>query len=209
MNEGDVRLIRRSDGQFVEANLYEGMKPEDLLIVEREWGPVRSQLMQVLLQLKVCRTAWPESLHWDWGKKGPELKLLASAGFGIVCEKKWQGVMLTKTAGYRTQANTEDQGKPLVYIDYIETAPWNWNVAELSRSGEFKGVGSILIRQAVLQSEQEGFHGRVGLHALPQAAKFYEGLGMEGFGPDSAKQNLSYYELSRDAANRLLKLGED
>ena len=119
MNEEDVRLIRRSDGQFVEANLCEGMKPEDLLIVEREWGPVRSQLMQLLLHAKVNRAGWPESLHWDWGRKGPELKLLASSGFGIVCEKKWQGVMLTKTAGFQTRANTEDQGKPLLYVDYL------------------------------------------------------------------------------------------
>ena len=208
MSVEEVKLIRRSDGQFVEANLYEGMRPQDLLVVEREWGPVRSQLMQLLLKHQVDRAVWPESLHWDWGLKGSELKLLASSGFGIVSEKKWQGVMLTKSAGYQTKAAT-DQGKPLVYNDYLETAPWNWNIKEVSVTGEFKGVGSVLFRKAVLQSEEEGFHGRVALHALPQAAKFYEGLDMEHLGPDPTKQDLSYYELSREAAKRLLELGED
>ncbi|MFC1759423.1 GNAT family N-acetyltransferase [Planctomycetota bacterium] len=208
MSTDTIELVRRADGEFVEASLYEGMKPEDLVIVEREWGPVRSLLMQELFQSGVPRPTWPESLHWDWGKKGPELKLLESSGFGNVCEKNWQGVMLTKSASHFSKA-PNDKGKPLVYIDYLEAAPWNWKVTGIARMGDFRGVGSVLFRQAVLQSVTEGFHGRVGLHALPQAAQFYEkGIGMTDFGPDSSKQGLPYFELQSDEALRFLDGGE-
>jgi len=114
--------------------------------------------------------------------------------------------MLTKTASYVSRL---ENGKPLVYIDYLESAPWNWNVQELQRKGEFRGVGSVLFYVAVLQSEQEGFHGRVGLHALPQAESFYAGkeCRMTKLGLDANKQNLPYYELSRKEAQEHLSDG--
>ena len=202
-----VEIIRRSDGEFVEASLLEGLKPLDLLVVEREWGPKRSQQMQDLLSGSVPRSEWPESLHWDWREKARELKLLASSGFGIVFERKWQGVMLTKTASHLSQLGG-DRGKPLLYVDYLEVAPWNWNVPGLSQRGEFKGVGSVLFWRAVTQSVEEGFHGRVGLHALPRAEPFYEKCGMTPLGPDATKQNLLYFELSRVEATRHFNEGE-
>jgi hypothetical protein len=58
---------------------------------------------------------------------------------------------------------------------------------------------SVLFHFAVMQSEQEGFHGRVGLHALPQAESFYAGqeCRMTKVGLDPNKQNPPYYELSQ------------
>lgn len=201
-----VEIVRRNGGEVVQATLLEGLKPPDLLVVEREWGPVRSELMQDLLSGNVPRREWPESLHWDWREKARELKLLASAGFGIVFEKRWQGAMLTKTASHVAQLGA-DRGKPLVYIDYLEVAPWNWNVKRLSQHGEFKGVGSVLMWKALQQSSEEGFHGRIGLHALPGAESFYEKFGMTPLGRDPAKQNLLYFELSRADAQRHLNEG--
>ena len=40
---------------------------------------------------------WPQSLHWNWQRKAPELKLLAACGVGIVFDERWQGVMMTKS----------------------------------------------------------------------------------------------------------------
>jgi hypothetical protein len=64
--------------------------------------------------------------------------------------------------------------------------------------------------RAVLESsetsEEEGFRGRVGLHALPQAEQFYErGCGMTAVGPDPTKQNLLYFELTSERASELLQ----
>ena len=112
--------------------------------------------------------------------------------------------MLTKTASYVSRL---DKGKPLVYVDYLESAPWNWPIPVLSQAGEFRGVGAVLFFVAVKQSEQEGFHGRVGLHALPQAVPFYAGQScrMTGLGNDPNKLGLPYFELSREEAAKTLK----
>ncbi|MBX3394283.1 MAG: hypothetical protein KF841_02830 [Phycisphaerae bacterium] len=115
--------------------------------------------------------------------------------------------MLTKTASHFARL-AEDKGKPLVYIDYLEAAPWNWRVQPLGLERRYKGVGSILFREAVKQSFDEGFHGRVGLHALPQADTYYEKVcGMTAVGRDPKKQNLLYFEFSRGRAQKFLDDG--
>ncbi len=204
----DTFIQRRSDKELISATILEGMAATDLLVVENEWRTERSSVMQELLAKDVARPNWPESLHWDWSRKVPELQLLASTGFGIVCEKQWQGVMMTKSAGYSAQLNP-DKGKPLLYLDYLEVAPWNWVIPQLNRDGKYRMVGSTLFWKAVQQSEEEGFHGRVGLHALPQAEPFYKKVGhMTPVGRDPSKQNLLYFELTRQQAAGFLKMGE-
>lgn len=206
MSQSTVRILRRADDHEAAATLRDGIKPEDLTAIEREWGPFRAKIKQELLQLGIDKRNWPQSLHWDWSKKGPDLKLLESSGFVIEFEGATQGVMLTKTASYVSHL---EKGKPLVYIDYLESAPWNWSIQDLGQRSEYRGVGSVLFYTAILQSEQEGFHGRVGLHALPQAESFYAGsvCRMTQIGPDPNKQNLPYYELGRGEAAQHLSDG--
>ena len=116
---------------------------------------------------------------------------------------------MTKTTPYVAQMDI-DRGRPLLYIDYLEVAPWNWRIPEIGRDGRFRGVGSALFWNAVQQSLEEGFQGRVGLHALPQAEAFYrDGCHMTPLGRDAAKQNLLYFELSRQQAERLICEGEE
>ena len=185
------------------------MAPQDLLVVENEWSPERSRIMQELLASAIPRSQWPQSLHWDWRQKAPGLRLLECTGFGIVCEQCWQGLMLTRTASYFARL-APDNGKPLVYIDFLEIAPWNWVVPELGRQGRFRAVGSMLFWRAVKQSEEEGFSGRVGLHALPQAEQFYErACGMTPLGNDPSKENLLYLELTSQQAEELLQEEQD
>jgi len=204
-NDSIVQIIRRSDGSFVDANLVRGVKPQDLLIVEREWIADRTDILHELLDKGVARENWPQSLHWNWQRKAPELTLLAACGLGVVCERQWQGVMMTKSAPYVARLGA-DRGQPLIYIDYIETAPRNWPIPEIGCKGVFRGIGSLLFWEAVRQSREEGFHGRIGLHALPQAEVFYQqACQMTPLGHDAAKQNLLYFELSRQQAERLFQ----
>lgn len=202
MSDLAVQILRRADDQLLAATLRHGLRPEDLIALESEWGPHRAQLKRDLLRLGIPKSEWPESLHWDWGSKGPELKLLESSGYALHCEGRCHGAMLTKTASYSSRL---DKGRPLVYVDYLEAAPWNWNVAHLNQRGEFRGVGSLLFLAALRQSVAEGFHGRIGLHALPQAESFYEGpCRMTALGRDPNKQNLRYFELTRSEAEKHL-----
>ncbi len=207
MSAETIQLQMRADSTFVDASLLDGMSPPDLLVVEAEWLTERSLVMQELLRSAVPRSAWPQSIHWDWRRKAPELELLESSGFGIVIESRWQGVMLTKSASHFATL-APDKGKPLVYIDYLEVAPWNWRIPEIARAGRYRGIGPTLFWRAVRQSADEGFQGRVGLHSLPQAEAFYMKCGMTRLGPDPGKQNLTYYELSSKQGMSLLKQGE-
>ena len=205
MSRSTYRIIRRVDDHEVSSTLRDGIKPDALLAVEKEWNPFRAKLKQELIAAGVPRTDWPESLHWSWARKVPELKLLESSGFALDFDAKCQGLMLTKTASY---VSVLEPGKPLVYIDYLESAPWNWNVAALKRKGDFRGVGSVLFAIAIRQSLEESFHGRVGLHALPQAESFYAGAcRMTDLGSDPHKQNLHFFELSRKEAEQHWKDG--
>lgn len=205
MSDPEYRIIRRLDDEQVAVSLREGIKPDALLAIEQQWGPHRVKLKQALLAAGVPKDEWPESLHWNWSRKIPELRLLESSGFALDYEGRCQGVMLTKTASYLSLL---DKGKPLVYIDYLEAAPWNWKIAPLKHKGDFRGIGSVLFAIAVRQSVDESFHGRVGLHALPQAEAFYAKVcGMQDFGPDPKKQDLRYFELSQKQAEQHWKDG--
>lgn len=207
MSRAPVDLIRRSDGALVEATLIDGVQPEDLVFVERDsWGRVRAQIRGKLRAGSVPRAEWPQSLHWDWSRKAAELTLLEVTGFAILCDEDWQAIMLTKTASYTARLSA-DKGKPLVYIDYIETASWNWPLPALGEGGRYKGVGLILIREAVKQSYREGFHGRVGLHALQQAEGLYKRCGMTPVAHDEKKQGLLYFEFSPAQAKKFMEEG--
>ncbi len=200
-------LIHGATSAEVEASLHEGLTARDLLLVERVWAEHRVRIMAELLQRSVARSVWPESLHWDWGNKAHDIALLSVSAVGIVCDGEWQGLLLTKTAPYVARCG-QDRGKPLVYVDYIESAPWNWSLAALAPlQPRFKGVGSVLLREAVQQSFREEFHGRVGLHSLPQAEMFYEHCGMTRVGKDRQKQNLTYFEFTQQQASLFLNGG--
>lgn len=196
--------ILNSDYSLVGATLIEGLKPVDLLLLEREWGPARGDLLKKLVLSGVDRQKMPQSINWDWSKKAADLSMWESKGFGIICEELWQGAMLTKSATHVSQLN-DDVGKPLIYIDYLEVAPWNWPIEEIGQKRRYGAIGSIFVKAAIELSAAEGFHGRIGLHSLPQAEGFYESVfTMTRGDADPNKQNLVYFELSRKNAELII-----
>ena len=50
--------------------------------------------------------------------------------------EEWQGAMLTKSGTHFSQLG-EDRGKPLVYIDFLEVAPWNWTIPGIGQYVSF------------------------------------------------------------------------
>ncbi|MFZ4429182.1 MAG: GNAT family N-acetyltransferase [Phycisphaerales bacterium] len=205
MSGRTLRLIRKSTGECVPGRLHADLRMQDLMLIERSWAPERARLMAALLRQEVARDQWPESLHWDWSRKAHELQLLQASCVGIVCDEEWQGAMLTKTVGYGSMVEGPDKGKPVIYVDFVESAPWNWDLKAIGRSPRFKGIGSLLIRESIEQSLREGFHGRVGLHALPQAEVFYDSVcGMTRLDAHHDRQGLVYFEFTRQQAVRFL-----
>jgi hypothetical protein len=97
----------------------------------------------------------------------------------------------------------EQLGKPLVYVHFLATAPWNSR--EFVPAPRFSGVGSILIAAAVQMSVDEGFRGRIGLHSLSRAEEFYRRCRMADVGLDQECDDLSYFEMTAEGATLFLR----
>lgn len=192
-----VYLLDGGTGDGVEAELRDAIEQAQISDWERHWIPAILAAIQDLVARQVPHSGWPQSLHWCWPKKIARVQgLLAFRGFSVVAQGVTQGLAqldLTKTCRELSQ-----KGKPLIYVEYLEVAPWNRS--ELCVLPRLRGVGTVMLTAAVALSNEEGFKGRIGLHSLPQADAFYRKIGMTDLGPDPSYQNLRYFEMTVEQA---------
>jgi len=196
----EVHLFNVARGEMEPAELRHTITEQQLADWEGEWLPELFKAMQRLRRSGIERRHWPQSRHWDWRRKVAALQqgMLANPGFSVVCHGLTQGMMIVDTVSKRCRINSQ-KGQHLVYVEFVENAPWNR--AELFDGPRYRGVGSILIRAAVTLGETLGFHGRVGLHSLPQANGFYANTcGMTDLGTDPDHEDLRYFEMTPDQA---------
>ena len=99
-----------------------------------------------------------------------------------------------------------DLGKSLVYVEFLETAPWN--LKDFVEEPLYGLIGIRLMEATIRLSEAEEFRGRVGLLALPQAEKFYEEKVGMVLVKGAGSQNMEYYELTQKAAKAFLEGGQ-
>ena len=98
-------------------------------------------------------------------------------------------------------------GLPLVYVDYLATAPWN--LPGLVASPRFTRCGAALVWTALRYSVSLGLAGRLGLHSLQGAEGFYrDKLKMTDMGIDPAYENLRYFEMTEAGATVYLNKGK-
>jgi len=197
-----VEIIECRSGNVVPATLHDGLGELEVIDVEIDWSPFR---LRALRDLREAGSASiPEHVHWNWATRAVKhSRFLAYRFFGIEAAGKMQGMMMIVLAG-KTCRLAPDKGKSLVYLDFIETAPWN--AKEFTSSPTYKGIGLRLVQVAAQVSIAEGFSGRVGLHSLPQSIGFYtNACEMQALGPDPAYHHLEYFELTAAKAKVLLK----
>lgn len=201
-----VFLLNVTNGQAEAAELWDSITEQQLADWEGEWLPQLFQAIQHLHRSGVARAHWPQSRHWDWRRKTQALqKMLGTPGFSLVCGGMTQGMMLVDTTTKRCRIGSQT-GKHLVYVSFVENAPWNR--PELSNPPRYRGVGTVLIREAVELSKREEFKGRIGLHSLPQANNFYANTcGMTDLGNDPAYQGLRYFEMTPEQAEAFIAKG--
>jgi hypothetical protein len=201
-----IQIIEAQSGLFVEAEIFDEVTVEHFIETKADWRPVGLEAVRALSKDPSRAILVPRHLHWDWTRKEAELKLLALKFYGISRHGRLQGIRKVDTVG-RSCRLPEQQGKPLVYIDYLETAPWNIKLLmdPLGKPQQYRGVGTRLVEAAVLQSEKEGFKGRLGLHSLPGSEGFYiKECGLTPVGRDPHKQNLLWCEFTPEQAQRYL-----
>lgn len=206
MSEFPIYLLDVASDAAVEASLIEGIAEANVHDWEDAWMPALASALQQLKEKGVDRRFWPQNRHWDWRRKAEAFKgLLAAPSFSIVCQGMTQGLMIVETL--ESCRLPQQKGKPLVYIQYLETAPWNRPGLATDRP-RLKGVGTLLVRAAIELSRNEAFGGRIGLHSLPQANAWYANVcGMSDLGIDPTKENLRYFEMTPEQAEAFIAKG--
>lgn len=172
-----VKLIRGQDNTIVEGNLIE-LAQKHVDDYANKWKE----------QLKLHGQS---DKFWDWDFK---LEFVISRqpnreGYAIEYEAETQGLMLIETQMHGSRLV---EGKRLVYIDGIATAPWNRS--SIQRPPKLKGVGTAFLVFARTRSLELGYEGRVGLHSLPGVEEFYDNQGMIDVGEDEDYDDLVYFE---------------
>lgn len=201
MSRHHVEVVDKQAAQPVDALLFDDITAWRIREIEEEWGPIRRDAARRVAE-NLGPHAVPEHWHWDWTRKAPKLQLLAYRCLSIEADGKAQGLMMLNTVSHVARLDP-DKGRPMVYVDYLESAPWN--VKGMVAEPRFGAIGSRLFEAAIRLSIQEGFRGRVGLHSLPQSEDFYERVcRMVRLERDIHVQNLYYFELTAEAANAFL-----
>jgi len=208
MSRHPTTLLQMDTGQKVPATLEDEVSLLELLDAEAAWSPHRIAMIRSLITSGRNPPDVAESLHWNWANKVARLGPGSLGGlspyraFGVE-SNQWQGVLLANSMGHLTKVGTK--GLDLAYVELIETAPWNWDIAGL-QNGLFRGVGIQLMESVVRWSRSLKLEGRVGLHSLQQSENFYrKRCGMTDLGPDPGYGNLRYFEMTEDQARVLLK----
>ncbi len=201
MSTQAIQIIDGASSQLVDAILHDDLSVDVIERTEASWGPKRRQATEDAHQRGDRR---PEHSHWKWDRpeKLSKLQFLAYRCLGVECDGEFQGLMMVDTTSHFATLSPDDN-KPLIYIEYIECAPWN--VRPLTNSPRYKSVGQVLVAAAIQLSREEGFNGRIGLYAIPQAVAFYEKLSMQKLGVHPIHDRLTYFEFSAKQAASLGK----
>src|SRR5258708_7641322 len=210
-----IKLREVATNQAIQAQVFDGIDQTHLSNWKTKWVPVVQATEARLLAQGAPASAYPQSAHWDWNKKTAAFQnLLSYRMFAVTCAEDTQGLMAGATDVVMPPSRLPDdkgrRGLGLVYIDFLEAAPWNR--PEHVQPPRYRGVGSILIATAIQLSLDEGFRGRIGLHSLPQSEDFYRNVvRMNDLGPDTSYPGpfpLRYFEFTAAEAQAFIQGGK-
>jgi hypothetical protein len=197
-----VRLSegRNSDHPIVLAEIYRDYPVQQLEFIENQWSKARENATAAGF---VKGLAPLEHSHWDWRNKAESI----GAGHHMLVAVEYEGDVQGLMAVLRQPKPARLGEGHVVYIDYLESAPWN--LKDGSQPPRFFGVGKVLIAEAIRLSLEMNLNGLIGLHSLPQAESFYLRCQMTRVGPDREYFDLTYFEFTnQQAMDWLAALGE-
>lgn len=224
MNDNIVRAARNVKlltGDFtssVDAIVEIDLPANVLTELENQWGVLRSD--GNLRLEREGNSGQCEHGYWNWNRQQKiigvtekRIRLL-----GVRTGVEWQGAMSVYREPVRAHLWPRwrkwlevfgiGRRPQVLYIDYLESAPWSYEPFVRPNFPRYRGAGGILMEEAVRLSVEMGLKGRVGLFSLSGAERFYERLGMtrlfEDTNPPSPTRGLWYYELSVKKAQALL-----
>lgn len=177
MAEGIEVLLRTHRKEDACALLRELDPQRDLKRFDESWKPLLASSAE-------------EDRKWDWRSKFMDLQTVNYEYYAIECEEALQGLMVIDVDFHRTR----ERNLNLVYVSFLATAPWNR--PKIVKEPKFRRVGQLLLRHALVRSEELGYRFRAGLHSLPGSEWFYDMLHLRNYGSDPGVGNFKYYEFS-------------
>jgi len=192
-----IQIRDRRIGEFVEAELVSDLSTDELTRTEHTYRELRERRAADAIAEGAPP---PQHSEWDWTLKASGDDGGSYRYFGIRREGLIQGLIMLNAAPQqsRSPGHEDDQ---ILYVEFIETAPWNQNTYART-SPRYGGIGIALLRAAIQTSREAGCGGRIGLHSLPQSEGFYR-PNFQDLGVDPA-EDLRYFEMSEEQALRLL-----
>ena len=142
--------------QFVQARLHRDCGEAVLYEAETRWADARERAATAGIAAGLAPL---EHAHWDWTGKADGVKAGKHLLVAIECGADLQGIM----AILRTPRPARLTGDHVVYVDYVESAPWN--LKGVVQRPQYLGVGTALIVEAVRISMESGMNGAIGLHS--------------------------------------------
>lgn len=200
---GQVVLYNRESRSFDKAEVYQELDQKNFDDFDRLWKPILAKRAAEVRTAAEAASANVQDAHWDWvGKAKIAAMMMAQETFAVECGET-QGLMLVNLNAFG-QLDVQ-KGRELIYVELLATAPWNRTKPKLVDSPRYKGVGRILIATAISLSIESGFHGRLGLHSLPQSESWYrDEAGFTDLGLDAPKR-MHYFEVTVDQAKAFLE----
>lgn len=205
----EILILEKASGRFIPAVFHEEVNRSQLIEAEGQWSPSRMAAKQRLLDAGKSEQEIAHHLlqhaHWDWALKSRCLEgdPLALRCYGIELDGEWQGLAIIDLSMHVAQLEP-DKGRPLVYVEFLESAPWN--LKDMVETPRFGLIGVRLVEAAVRISVAEGFKGRLGLYSLSKAERFYRKCGMVCVkGMEHRGMNL--FEFTKTAASAFLEGG--
>jgi len=170
----------------VPAEVIRNFPIADLEGVERVWGPVRA-----------IAAASGEHSHWNWVAKSQGNRAGYHTFVAVECDNAIQGLMAV--CNELRPARLEPAGRSILYVDFVEIAPWN--LKGRASNPRFVGIGTVLVAEAIRMSRAKGANGCLGLHSLEQAEGFYDGCLMTRGERDIYYHDLVYFEYTQEQAD--------
>jgi hypothetical protein len=129
-----------------------------------------------------------EDWHWRWDNKALYCSSSEYERFYLIADNSVQAI-----ATIYHPKSSWIKGDNIFYIDYLAVA--NWNRDRPGYGKKFSGVGTKLLGYCInhaitVLKYRPGFC----LHSLPGAETYYQHIGMQDLGLDSAKESLRRYE---------------
>ena len=158
MSERETKLKEQPGGNEVAAVIHDLLTLEALFAAEEQWCLQRIAVLRELASAGIhdARAGWPQSIHWSWARKAAtcapaRLEALGDVRlFGIEAAGQWQALLFGLSEGYYSRLGAK--GRPVVYVDFVESAPWNWDITPLNKVGRYRGAGVQLMELAVTWS---------------------------------------------------------